>query len=89
MFRTSRRFNSEKMSSLKSRQMVDWESKIRSLGEFGLIFSEIVFFFVYGSVDMAPLYETLVAGSVLEMDQSVLDSMRAKIDEELKKVDEK
>ncbi|KAK1571265.1 hypothetical protein Q3G72_014261 [Acer saccharum] len=39
--------------------------------------------------DMAPFYETLVAESVLEMDQSVLDSMRAKIEEELKKLDEK
>ncbi|XP_028781827.1 26S proteasome non-ATPase regulatory subunit 6 homolog, partial [Neltuma alba] len=39
--------------------------------------------------DMVPLYETLVADSVLPLDQSVLDSMRAKIDEELKKLDEK
>ncbi|KAH7549760.1 hypothetical protein ACOSP7_025309 [Xanthoceras sorbifolium] len=39
--------------------------------------------------DMAPFYETLVAESVLEMDQSVLDSMRAKIEEEIKKLDEK
>lgn len=39
--------------------------------------------------DMAPLYETLVAESVLELDQGVLDSMRAKIEEELKKLDEK
>ncbi|KAK2648071.1 hypothetical protein Ddye_015560 [Dipteronia dyeriana] len=39
--------------------------------------------------EMAPFYETLVAESVLEMDQSVLDSMRAKIEEELKKLDEK
>ena len=38
---------------------------------------------------MASLYETLVASSVLELDQAVLDSMRAKIDEELKKLDEK
>ena len=40
-------------------------------------------------VDMAPLYETLVADSVLESDQGLLDSMRAKIDEEIKKLDEK
>lgn len=39
--------------------------------------------------DMAPLYETLAASSVLELDQKVLDSMRAKIAEELKKLDEK
>ncbi|KAK9054567.1 hypothetical protein SSX86_025646 [Deinandra increscens subsp. villosa] len=39
--------------------------------------------------DMAPLYETLAADSVLELDQKVLDSMRAKIAEELKKLDEK
>ncbi|XP_075666643.1 26S proteasome non-ATPase regulatory subunit 6 isoform X2 [Castanea sativa] len=41
------------------------------------------------SDDMAPLYETLVADSVLERDQGLLDSMRAKIDEEIKKLDEK
>ncbi|KAI8016836.1 hypothetical protein LOK49_LG04G02935 [Camellia lanceoleosa] len=39
--------------------------------------------------DMAPLYETLAANSVLDLDQSVLASMRAKIDEQLKKLDEK
>ncbi|RVW27917.1 26S proteasome non-ATPase regulatory subunit 6 [Vitis vinifera] len=39
--------------------------------------------------DMASLYETLAADSVLEMDQAVLDTMRAKIDDELKKLDEK
>ncbi|KAF4348968.1 hypothetical protein CsatB_018205 [Cannabis sativa] len=38
---------------------------------------------------MAPLYETLVADSVLELDQALLDLMRAKIEEELKKLDEK
>lgn len=38
---------------------------------------------------MASLYESLVASSVLELDQAVLDSMRAQIDEELKKLDEK
>lgn len=42
-----------------------------------------------GSLDMAPLYETLVADGVLKLDQNVLDSMRAKIEEELKKMDEK
>lgn len=39
--------------------------------------------------DMAPLYETLAESSVLEMDQKVLDSMRVKIDDEIKKLDEK
>ena len=38
---------------------------------------------------MAPLYETLATDSVLERDQRLLDSMRAKIDEEIKKLDEK
>ncbi|KAL6174993.1 hypothetical protein ACLB2K_051636 [Fragaria x ananassa] len=38
---------------------------------------------------MAPLYETLVSESVLEMDQGVLDSIKAKKQEELKKLDEK
>ncbi|KAF3972386.1 hypothetical protein ACB098_04G147800 [Castanea mollissima] len=41
------------------------------------------------SDDMAPLYETLATDSVLERDQGLLDSMRAKIDEEIKKLDEK
>ena len=35
---------------------------------------------------MAPLFETLVAESVLEMDQQVHESMRAKIEEEIKKL---
>ena len=39
--------------------------------------------------DMVPLYETLVADSVLDLDQSLLDSMRHKTAEELKKLDEK
>ncbi|XP_043705727.1 26S proteasome non-ATPase regulatory subunit 6-like [Telopea speciosissima] len=39
--------------------------------------------------DMALLFETLAADNVLEMDQAVLQSMRSKIDEELKKLDEK
>lgn len=38
---------------------------------------------------MAPLYETLTANSLLDLDRSVLDSMRAKNEEELKKLDEK
>lgn len=38
---------------------------------------------------MVPLYETLIAHSVFEIDRSLLDSMRAKIDDELKKLDEK
>ncbi|KAK2975861.1 hypothetical protein RJ640_022649 [Escallonia rubra] len=41
------------------------------------------------AADMAPLCETLAASSVLSVDQKVLDSMRAKIDDELKKLDEK
>ncbi|KAI3933456.1 hypothetical protein MKX01_022035 [Papaver californicum] len=41
------------------------------------------------SDDMAPLYETLVANNVLEMDPKLLESMRAKNAEELKKIDEK
>lgn len=40
-------------------------------------------------VDMATLYENLVANSVLELDQKVLDTMRAKNVEELKKLDDK
>ncbi|GFZ03832.1 26S proteasome regulatory subunit Rpn7 [Actinidia rufa] len=39
--------------------------------------------------DMAPLYETLAGSSVLDLDQSVFESMRAKIDDELKKLDVK
>lgn len=38
---------------------------------------------------MASLYETLAANGVLELDQSVLDSMRQSIEDELKKLDEK
>ncbi|KAJ6374437.1 hypothetical protein OIU78_030038, partial [Salix suchowensis] len=40
------------------------------------------------SDDMVPLYETLVAESLLEKDQSLLDSMRSKNEDELKKLDE-
>ncbi|THU49738.1 hypothetical protein C4D60_Mb06t12700 [Musa balbisiana] len=39
--------------------------------------------------DMSSLYETLAAASVLEMDAAVLDSMRTRIDDELKKLDDK
>ncbi|XP_009404232.3 26S proteasome non-ATPase regulatory subunit 6 [Musa acuminata AAA Group] len=39
--------------------------------------------------DMSSLYETLAAASVLEMDATVLDSMRRRIDNELKKLDDK
>lgn len=49
---------------------------------------EEVFTFVKDD-DMAPLYATLAADSVLEIDQAVLDSMRLKIEEEIKKLDEK
>jgi 26S proteasome regulatory subunit N7 len=38
---------------------------------------------------MVPLYETLVAESLLEKDQSLLDSVRAKNEDELNKLDEK
>jgi len=54
-----------------------------------------IFFFIsicYHSTfcsDMVPLYETLVADSVLDMDRALLDSMRAKTEEELNKIDEK
>lgn len=40
-------------------------------------------------VDMAPLYETLVVSKVLDLDQKALESMRSKIDDELKKLEEK
>ena len=40
-------------------------------------------------VDMAPLYESLGASGVLEIDQKVLDDMRVKIADELNKLDEK
>uniref|UniRef100_A0A2P2LEB0 26S proteasome regulatory subunit RPN7 n=1 Tax=Rhizophora mucronata TaxID=61149 RepID=A0A2P2LEB0_RHIMU len=39
--------------------------------------------------DMVPFYETLVADGLLEKDQGLLDSMRTKNEEELKKLDEK
>nr|KAJ0211443.1 hypothetical protein LSAT_V11C400165390 [Lactuca sativa] len=55
--------------------------------ELSLIFVHVVWIFYFD--DMAPLYETLVVNSVLELDQKVLDSMRAKIAEELKKLNEK
>ena len=38
---------------------------------------------------MSPLYETLTSESLLALDRSVLESMRAKNEEELKKLDEK
>ncbi|XP_072961292.1 26S proteasome non-ATPase regulatory subunit 6 [Typha angustifolia] len=39
--------------------------------------------------DMASLYESLVANSVAEMDAALLASMRTKIEEEIKKLDDK
>lgn len=39
--------------------------------------------------EMVPLYETLVADSVLDLDRALLDFMRAKIEDELTKLDEK
>ncbi|KAK8507041.1 hypothetical protein V6N13_069835 [Hibiscus sabdariffa] len=41
------------------------------------------------SNEMTPYYETLVADKVVEVDQSILDSMRAKNEDEIKKLDEK
>ena len=38
---------------------------------------------------MATLYETLVSTGVLELDQALLDSMRDKNVQELKKIDDK
>jgi len=38
---------------------------------------------------MVSLYETLAANGVVELDQSLLDSMRQSIEDELKKLDEK
>lgn len=38
---------------------------------------------------MLPLYETLIADSVLDADRALLDSMRSKLEDELKKLDEK
>ncbi|XP_065873747.1 26S proteasome non-ATPase regulatory subunit 6 homolog [Euphorbia lathyris] len=49
---------------------------------------EEVFAFVKAD-DMVPLYETLVGEGLMEKDQSFLDSMRKKNEEELKKLDEK
>lgn len=39
--------------------------------------------------DMASLYESLAADGVLEMDAALLAEMRARIDEEIRKLDEK
>ncbi|PWA81342.1 26S proteasome non-ATPase regulatory subunit 6 [Artemisia annua] len=41
------------------------------------------------SNDMALLYESLCSSAVLEFDEKVLDAMRVRIDEEVKKLDEK
>ncbi|VVA92178.1 unnamed protein product [Arabis nemorensis] len=38
------------------------------------------------NVDMTPLYDTLTASSILDLDQNLLASMRASNDEELKKL---
>ena len=54
------------------------------------IFSSVISSWIdVGFTGMAPLYETLTASSVLELDQSLLDSMRATNEEELKKLEEK
>ena len=42
---------------------------------------------VFGA-DMAALYESLAADGVLEMDAALLAEMRARIDEEIRKLDE-
>lgn len=47
------------------------------------------FFVVVVVLDMTSYYETLVTDKVLELDQSLLESMRAKNEEEIKKLDEK
>jgi len=39
--------------------------------------------------DMAPLFESLVAAGVLEPDAELLAEMRGRIDEEIRKLDEK
>ncbi|KAH0449797.1 hypothetical protein IEQ34_020489 [Dendrobium chrysotoxum] len=47
---------------------------------------------VYAAVkadDMASLYDSLAVASVLEMDETLLDSMRKRIEEEIKKLDDK
>lgn len=54
-----------------------------------MVINCLIFEFPIGLVDMAPLYEALVASKVLNLDQKALDSMRAKIADELKKLDEK
>ncbi|CAN6279094.1 unnamed protein product [Urochloa humidicola] len=41
------------------------------------------------SDDMAPLFESLVAAGVLEADAALLAEMRGRIDEEIRKLDEK
>ena len=48
-----------------------------------------VFVFVVAASDMTPYYETLAGDKVVELDQSLLDSMRAKNEDEIKKLDEK
>lgn len=54
-----------------------------------MVINCLIFEFPIGLVDMAPLYEALVASKVLNLDQKALDSMRAKIADELKKLEEK
>lgn len=41
------------------------------------------------ALDMAPYYETLAADKVVGLDQSLLDAMCSKNEEEVKKLDEK
>lgn len=64
--------------------------RLISLSSFDCQFSQSVSHSSHSSgADMVPLYETLVTDSVLDRDRSLLDSMRAKLDEELKKLDDK
>ena len=84
---TSRKFASKKKSSPPSKPTVNSQFPPRVSLNFLLTPSHLCILSI-GS-DMASLYETLAADSVLEMDQAVLDAMRAKIDDELKKLDEK
>jgi hypothetical protein len=45
--------------------------------------------FFPSSVDMASLYEFLITLGVLEKDSELLDAMKKRIEEEIKKLDEK
>lgn len=81
-------------SSTRSNPMVTCQIQLFSLGvnysgsnstRYALFF----FFVVVVALDMTSYYETLVTDKVLELDQSLLESMRSKNEEEIKKLDEK